>query len=680
MIDNQKQLRAKLRWGVVGIIALLILSALYIAPQYTNKAIASINKVTALGIPPITSTFKLGLDLQGGAQLIYDANVSAIPEADREDAVAGVRDAIERRVNGTGIGESSIQTSQVGDQYRLNVDLPGIENIADAITLIGETPILEFKETNTEPPRDLTPAEEAQLAAENKEAKARSQELLQARKNGTDFAELVAEYSEDSSTKNNGGYIGFLPQNSIAPLYDWAADHKEGDVSDTIIETDLGYHILSRGGEREGKLQFQTSHILICYLGAQDCTQTRSKEEAKQLAQSLFDQANADNFAALAEEQSDDAQTSINGGELGWFQSGGLVPAFEEAVLAANVGEIIGPVETPYGFHVIYKTDEDAGREYELSHVLIAKHTEADILPPYSAWKTTGLSGKQLERAEVVTDPTTGMLHISLRFDKEGAQLFEDLTRNNIGQPIAIFLDGSIISQPTVQQAISGGEAVITGTFTLPEAKLLAQRLNTGALPIPIELVSQHTVGATLGALSLSKSVQAGIIGIVILMLFMVAYYRLPGVLSVISLLLYIALTLAIFKFIGVTLTLAGIAGLILSVGMAIDANVLIFERLKEELRAGKNLRIASEEGFVRAWTSIRDGNVSTLITCAILIWFGTSFVQGFALTLAIGICVSMFCAITVTRALLRFIIPWFPRYGNALFLGARKEVPTQTE
>lgn len=675
MKDQQKQLRAKLRWGIVGIFALLLLSISYVVPQYTNPAIAAVNKVTGIGIPEIQKDFKLGLDLQGGAHLIYRANVTGIPLVDRAAAVEGVRDAIERRVNGAGIGEANIQTSRVGEDYRLNVELPGIEDVNEAITMIGETPILEFREPNDEPARELTEEEREQLIAQNIDAKNRADESLAALQSGTSFEDAVKEFSSDELTKNNDGRIGFLPKGieEFSALYDWAASANEGDVSDTVIESDVSFHVLKRGAEQDGEEQVEASHILVCYLGAQGCHTDLSKEAAQAEAQRLFEEANASNFAALAEEFSTDLSNSADGGALGSFPRGVMIPAFEEAVFSANVGEIIGPVETAFGYHVIYKTGEEQSKEYELFHIAQPKLLKEDIVPPTSDWKLTELSGKQLERAEVVTDYNTGALQISLQFDSEGAQLFEDITRRNIGSQVAIFLDGQPISIPTVNQAIAGGQAVITGSFTLTEAKLLAQRLNTGALPVPIDLISQQAVGASLGAESLNKSLTAGMIAIVVVMIFMVLYYRLPGILSVISLSLYIALTLALFKFIGVTLTLAGIAGLVLSIGMAVDANVLIFERLKEELRDGKSLKVAIEEGFLRAWTSIRDGNVSTLITCGLLIWFGSSFVQGFALTLAIGILVSMFSAITVSRALLRFIAPWFPRYANKLFLGAKK-------
>ncbi|MDO8509727.1 MAG: protein translocase subunit SecD, partial [bacterium] len=251
--------------------------------------------------------------------------------------------------------------------------------------------------------------------------------------------------------------------------------------------------------------------------------------------------------------------------------------------------------------------------------------------------------------------------------------LFADITTRNAGKPVAIFLDGSPISIPRVNEPILSGSAVISGSFSLSEAKTLAQRLNSGALPVPIELISQQKVDATLGMDSLNKSMYAGLIGFLAVIIFMILYYRLPGVIAVVALALYSALSLTIFKVIGVTLTLSGIAGFILSVGMAVDANVLIFERLKEELRLKKNLRSAMEEAFVRAWPSIRDSNITTLISCFFLIWMGGGFVQGFAVTLAIGVLVSMFTAITVTRALLRFIAPWFKEEGNSMFWGYTK-------
>jgi preprotein translocase subunit SecD len=218
---------------------------------------------------------------------------------------------------------------------------------------------------------------------------------------------------------------------------------------------------------------------------------------------------------------------------------------------------------------------------------------------------------------------------------------------------LAIFLDGAAISIPVIREEISGGNAQITGQFTPQEAKLLVQRLNSGALPVPIELISQQSIGPSLGEKAVSKGINAGIFGVILVALFLIFWYRIPGLISVIALGIYIVLVLAIFKLMPVTLTAPGIAGLILSVGMAVDANILIFERMREEQRLGKNLSAAIAEGFSRAWFSIRDSNVSSLISAAILYWMGTSMVKGFALTLGIGILVSMFSAIIVSRIFL---------------------------
>ena len=267
----------------------------------------------------------------------------------------------------------------------------------------------------------------------------------------------------------------------------------------------------------------------------------------------------------------------------------------------------------------------------------------------------TGLSGKNLTRASVVFEQQgMGSPQVSLEFDDEGRKLFAEVTERNVGKRVAIMIDGVIISAPVVQEKITEGNAVITGNFTIDEAKELARNLNQGALPVPIELVSRQTVGATLGQESVQKSIVAGLIGLLAVAIFMIGYYRVPGLLATLALLIYAIIALAIFKLIPVTLTLAGVAGFIMSIGMAVDANVLIFERLREELRAGRDLKVAIEAGFQGAWSSIRDSNISSIITCIILYAFGSSLVKGFALTLGIGVAVSMFSAITITRSFLR--------------------------
>ena len=272
-----------------------------------------------------------------------------------------------------------------------------------------------------------------------------------------------------------------------------------------------------------------------------------------------------------------------------------------------------------------------------------------------NGWESSGLSGDDLNKAAVGTD-AAGRWLITLEFNGKGATKFAKLTREFKGYPIAIYFNGDSISEPVVQQEITGGNAQITGDFTHDEAKKIVDLLNAGALPVPAKIMEENTVGPTLGADSLHKSMVAGIIGLISVILFMIFWYRVPGVIATISLLIYAAIVFAIFKLVPVTLTLAGIAGFILSIGMAVDANVLIFERTKEELKAGRTLFTAINSGFDRAFTSIFDSNMSTVIICLILYFAGSNIVKGFALTLIIGVLVSMFSAITVTKNIMHLV------------------------
>lgn len=670
-------IRSKIRWGVVGIFALLVIVSCYDIPTHANRFIDKVNNTAHLGFPRLPEKgLNLGLDLQGGAHLVYQANVENVKVTDRATAVEGVRDVIERRVNAFGVSEPNVQTTKVGSDYRIIVELPGVTDVKKAIQMIGETPILEFKEENTEPPRQLTVEEKKQLTDYNADAKKRANKAIAELKTGKDFAEVAKAYSEDETSKNNGGYLNFISKNSqYFDLFDAVSKLRQNEASSKVFDTEEGYNIFKRGAERDGAQEISAKHILICYLGAKNCENPElNKEQAKTKAEELYKQANAVNFGDLAKQNSSDPGSKDNGGDLGYFQKGMMTKNFEDAIFMAKVGQIIGPIETEFGYHIIYKTDERVTKEYEAWRILVRTKTEADILPPQDQWKATGLSGKQLEKSEVVSNPQTGSVEVSLQFDSEGKDLFKAITTRNVNKPVAIFLDGQPISVPNVREPILDGRAVISGAFSIQEAKTLSQRLNAGALPVPVELISQQSVGATLGKDSLDKSLVAGIIGTLIVVLFMIVYYRLPGFLAGIALLLYAALTLGVTKLIGATLTLSGIAGYIMSLGMAVDANVLIFERLKEELRAGKSLKAAMEEAFIRAWPSIRDSNLSTLITCVMLIWFGSSFVKGFAVTLTIGVLMSMFTAITVTRTLMRFINPWFKERGNWSFLGYKKQ------
>ncbi len=412
------------------------------APQVARRTLERMNMDYLnrfIQFPASKFPYRLGLDIQGGTHLTYQADVSALADTDKAGAMAALRDVIERRVNLFGVAEPLVQVEQSGNDWRLIVELAGIKDIGAAIKLIGETPYLEFREERTPESRN------------------------------------------------------------------------------TIVDA-------QKKGER---------------------------------------------------------------------------------------------------------TDEDPN------------------------FISTDLTGRYIQKADIDFDQTTFQPLVSLELTGDGAKIFADLTKRNIGRTIAIYLDGVPISAPVVREAITGGRAQITGNFTPESAKIFAGRLNAGALPVPIRLIGQQSVEASLGRESLVKTLTAGMVGFLMIAGFMTLWYRLPGLLAVAALGIYAAITLAIFKLIPVTLTLAGIAGFILSIGMAVDANILIFERMKEELGRGLGLDEAIREGFSRAWTSIRDSNVSSLLTAAVLYWLGTSVVQGFALTLGIGIMISMFSAISITRTFL---------------------------
>ncbi len=430
---------------------------------------------------------RLGLDLQGGTHLVYQADLSQVPSDRYDDALAGVRDVIERRVNSLGVSEALVQTNRVGPDYRVIIELPGVTDVSEAIRLIGETPQLDFREPLVDDP----------LA---------------------------------------------VPQEDIT-----ANVRVEGEGDDQRLVGPDG----------------------------QALDETQLDALSKQLEQ-------------------------------------------QQQRLSA--------------------IDQNFGR--------------------------TSLTGAQLKRATLQFDQQTQEPIVLLQFDADGTKLFGDLTTKYVGKPFAIYLDNTLVSAPVIQTTILGGEAQISGNFSVDEARQLAQRLNTGALPVPISLLSQATVGPTLGQASVLASFLAGVIGMLLVAVFMTVFYRLPGLVSVVALAIYSVVSLALFKLFSITLTLAGVAGFILSIGMAVDANVLIFENLKEQLRLGRPLKRAMQDGFASAWTAIRDSNISTLITCGILSWFGTSSIRGFAITLAIGVLVSMFSAITVTRTLLTLIIGSRERAG----------------
>lgn len=497
----------------------------------------------------------LGLDLQGGTRLVYDADTSKVDGTSREESLQGVRDVIERRVNAFGVSEPVVQTTKTGDQWRVSVELAGISDIDQAIRLIGETPLLDFREEG------LAPA----VHSEDEAKQLADDALKRVKTAGADFSTLANELTEDPSGKTNGGDLGFSPRGQFVAEFDTALfdQLKDGEITPAPIKTQFGYHVIKR----------------------------------------------------IESRQVDDGQG--------------------------------GQTTEVHGQHILFATTD---------------------LTQQGNYVATQLSGKNLKSAAVTFDPNTNEPQVSLKFDNDGSKLFADITKRNIGKSVAIYLDNAPISIPTVQQEITSGDAVISGSFTIDEAKQLARRLNAGALPVAITLVGQQTIGPSLGKISIARSLFAGLVGLTAVAIFMVIYYRLPGLIATVALGIYTLLVLAVFKLWPVTLTLAGVAGFVLSIGMAVDANILIFERFREELRAGRALRSALDEGFRRAWLSIRDSNISSLITAFILAWFGSSIIKGFAITLSIGIIVSMFTAITVTRTFLRLVSgPWLDRHRQLI-------------
>ncbi|MFA6306918.1 MAG: peptidylprolyl isomerase [Patescibacteria group bacterium] len=694
--------RGKIWWVFTCIMILVLVTSLIDFGAYYNKAVDKFK----IPFPKVKEVpFRLGLDLLGGTQLTYQADVSALSSAEKGNAVEGVRDVIERRINVFGVSEPNVQINRTsGGDYRIIVEMAGIKDVKQAIKMIGETPLLEFKEQNNEI-RKMTAEETKQLEDYNTAAEKLATEVLGKVISGGDFKALAAAYSQDEKTKASGGDLGYITEKDNPEIYNLAKNIAVGKTSVDLGKTTGGFEILkvedkkvkinpfSNTEEKEVK----ASHLLICYTGVTGCESGLTKEEALAKINKLKEGATPANFKDLVKQNSTEPNARETGGELGWFGAGAMVKPFEDEVFKQAVGTISAPVETEFGYHLIYKQDERKVEEIKVSHIFIRTMTETDIIGTQSEWKNTELTGKNLKSATVEFNPQDGSPEVSLVFDDEGAKMFEEITARNVGKPVAIYLDNYPISVPNVNEKITGGKAVISGKFNITEAKLLTQRLNAGALPVPIELVNQQTIGPSLGQKSMADSARAGIIGFIIIAIFMILFYRLPGLMAVLALAVYSLTVFAIFKigfsmaalllvgiflligitvngwfilfaflsyillyFIGglspVTLTLAGLAGAIVSVGMAVDANILIFARMKEEIANGKPLTSAIEDGFKRAWPSIRDSNFNTLITCFILIMFTTSAVKGFAITLGLGVIISMFTAIFITRNFLNLI------------------------
>ncbi len=652
--------RGKVRWAALTVLVLAGLAALLSYPHawdrgadaWNAKVVEHFKMPGGFKIPHFKNIpYRLGLDLQGGTHLVYEADTTDIADSERGNAMEGVRDVIERRVNAFGVAEPIVQTNKAGNSWRIIVELAGVRDVTQAIRMIGETPILEFKEENPVEDIPLTVEQQKELDKKNVEIK----------KGATDAMHTALTKPDDASL--SWDKMGLVSETQSPELWKWADTHQGAKIAGTLIEDSANWNVLRVNARDASGKEIRASHILICWQGATGCEEPLTKEQALEQATKLRAEVTPQNFAEKAKANSTDGSAQTNQGDLGWFGEGAMVKEFSDAAFAMKTGEISQPVESAFGYHLIYKTGERPFVRYDLDRIPFKKATSADVVPQVDPWKNTGLSGKHIQHAQVQFDQNSNRPQVLLTFNEEGKHLFAELTKRSVGKLIAIYLDGEAISIPRVQTEIADGNAVISGDFDIKEAKLLAQRLNAGALPVPIKLLSQQTIGASLGQDSLAKSLHAGLIGFLIVIVFMTLYYRLPGLVASLALGMYTAFLLAVFKLWGVTMTLSGIAGVILSIGMAVDANILIFERMKEELANGRPLDSAISEGFKRAWTSIYDSNISSLITCAILYTFTSSSVRGFAVTLALGILISMFSAITVTRTLLRLVAPWASKH-----------------
>ncbi len=728
-------MKKHLSWKLLTILIATLALGFFDLPSNIQQKIAPFTPQSIL-----KAKVNLGLDLQGGSQLDYKIDLRSVPEKDRKSIIDGVQEVIRKRVDSLGVEEPNIYNSTIAEEAHIIVELAnnavigqldvdkylGKDKVLASITddekkevsiekakeAVGKTIQLEFKEQKTE----LDPQEKEKI----KQAAQSTQDKING---GADFIVVAQEESQSAADKIKYQKSDYAFGSDL-PTYlkDTLGKMKTGEVTKKLVESSGTFALNASGQavqdtslniiklidikeEVKDQKQVEVSNILLAYKGAEKATATvtRNEDEAYKLAKEVKDKLDkGDKFEDLAKKYSDDTDSAANGGKLeNPITGNGSYPYdFEKASLSlAKDGDMSDIVKTQNGYNIIRADSVQINvKQQKYKYEILSYSTNPN------EWKDTDLNGKHFVHADVQVD-NFFQPYVNIQFDDEGAKMFEDLTAKNVGKPIAIFVGGEMISSPRVNEKISGGKAQINGSFSNEEAKNLARDLNTGAIPAPIVLTGEYTLGATLGKEALNQSLMAGFIGILLVMVFMIVYYRLPGLVASAALIIYgilllflikahlnlgLALLIAIvifgfivwkiingrepgweklFSFIlscvgfffltfllksGVVLTLAGIAGIIISFGMAVDANVLIFERIKEELRAGNKLNTAIEIGFNRAWSAIRDSNFSSLITCGILFYFGSSIIRGFAFNLAAGILVSMFTAITITKLLLQ--------------------------
>ena len=563
----------------------------------------------------------LGLDLQGGSHLVYRAldTETGEPITPEKDQMEALKRAIEKRVNASGLGEPIIQL--LGED-RLLIQLPGIDDPDRAKNLIGETAQLVFKHRSLGVPLPLDEFTESDIVSIT--AGTLPEEALELPEpSATTEAEVSAEFSavEEGVAEEEAGEAP-APE---PPEAEASAEATEEEPAEALGEE------LAEGETPEPVVGPPVLIVEFTEEGAQKFGLVLDR-----LEQSLF--TSQPSTLDISVEGTDSLRFELLSLSIRRIDDGNQFAMRLPAVGGIEFTDV-EQVQALLGGNPAIQFTENQGK------------VDEDI----------GLTGDDLARAYPDTHQVGGEPIVVLEFKDRGARIWGELTSKIAGSPtdaVAIFLDDEELIAPGVETAITAGSTIIRGGFTLERVKDLALLLEAGSLPLTIELIQERDVDAILGADSLRKSVIAGLVGLSLVLMFMTLYYRLPGLVASVALLIYAAILLAIFKLLPITLTLSGVAAVILSIGMAVDANILIFERMKEELRAGRTLLSAINIGFNRAWPAIRDGNVSTIITCLVLFYFssrlGTTVVQGFAVALGVGVLLSMFTAIVVSRTLLR--------------------------
>lgn len=638
----------------------------------------------------------LGLDLAGGTELDYQIDLTEprAMNADEDlennvniDEIAeSVRDALEARVNPAGIGEIIVKRSQINGEEHVLIQMPPSSNVAEAKADAERDNRLEFYEEDS----DLVTTKRLQAG-----------ELIQNELTNGDWETASAQILENDEIAQLEKF-GPVSESEISDptLLEALKNTEVGQVAQTLVETTIApsfevtesgevvidgspfprsilaipYVVEKTTGNVEQELPEEASarHILIGYPGASNAPEDlpyETKADALAKANELLNQIkDGGDFTTLAQEFST-GPSAEEGGDLGTFNPGMMVGPFNDAVFdRESVGLIDEVIETPFGFHVIEVTDYKSVRTetVEESNITYEMITwDLDEIP----WVKTPLGGAQLDIARPGYDEVGNAL-VDLRFNREGQNFFGEITERLAGKTcndgpcrLQIRVGGEPVTTPTVREKILTANAQITGNFTAQSSQDLANNLNLGAIQAPVQLSNETKIQAELGAEQLDQSIKAALYGFIGTIIFMILMYRIPGVVAALSLTLYTLLYIMLLKtwpesFGGpVVLSLSGAAGIALSIGLAVDGNILIFERTKEEIRKGKPLLQAIDLGFERAWSAIRDSNLTTLITCIILFSLGSSVIKGFAVTLIVGTLLSMFTAITVSRNLLRSLI-----------------------